>query len=691
MADNDLNEVVEETVSDAEVMTVPIDDTLTVSGEAADAKAVGDALALKADLSAVVDLDVNGQSADNQGHIIIDGTDVKMSSTDTRTIKAAVDSAAARTAADIPMSSESGAQTIAQAVSGLSSKNATEIPMSSEEDAQSIATKIAATDATVSGIQQTIAGMNAKTGADIPLEPGSTKMIKGAIAERVLSVNSVGADANGDVRVDEVQFASNLKSEQSQTSVEAFNTRTAGGAASIDDGDAWLVSVEGNNVHTGYVAEVLDMDVFPVERSNPITAEIDRDTFVAYVPSSTTITLSYTASWSADPALYGVTVTGTPVNGDVITIEYVKEVRGTITVCNPETFVATGYNIYDNTYGRARVVKYSEEHGYAIAGDYTSLAFAEEIGGTTTQITVSGGLFSVPGDGWVIVTGGNGTNTRIWPTWGDWMSAGDAGSWQQYTEYEVDLTDVMEDYFPNGLLSAGAVRDIIDLNVGYCVSNIERLAYSDANRAAAEASGRAYEFDESYIYLERSQPVRHAISLDGGFKASDHGMEFVTGDNANAPLITALYGNNLRNKLERDVLTISQQTLTAEQQAQVQANIGVSGSASNEVTSTTVNASTSVCKKDNVISATFYKVGKVVTMVITTGNIGDGTTATSGTVASGTTIFTAPEGYRPPVNMALTEIVSAIRLILYSTGELKNALPLTKGSIFRCTATYIVE
>ena len=89
---DELNEVFEEELDEATVITVPIDDTLTVSGEAADAKAVGDALALKADLSAVVDLDVNGQSADNQGHIIIDGTDVKMSSTDTRTIKAAVDS-----------------------------------------------------------------------------------------------------------------------------------------------------------------------------------------------------------------------------------------------------------------------------------------------------------------------------------------------------------------------------------------------------------------------------------------------------------------------------------------------------------------------------------------------------------------------------------------------------------------------
>ena len=64
---NDLNDVVEEVVSDAEVMTVAIDDTLTVSGEAADAKAVGDALALKANLADVITIDVNGQGPDLQG------------------------------------------------------------------------------------------------------------------------------------------------------------------------------------------------------------------------------------------------------------------------------------------------------------------------------------------------------------------------------------------------------------------------------------------------------------------------------------------------------------------------------------------------------------------------------------------------------------------------------------------------
>jgi hypothetical protein len=38
--------------------------------------------------------------------------------------------------------------------------------------------------------------------------------------------------------------------------------------------------------------------------------------------------------------------------------------------------------------------------------------------------------------------------------------------------------------------------------------------------------------------------------------------------------VSALYGNDLKNKLRRDVLTISQQTLTSAQKEQVLSNIG---------------------------------------------------------------------------------------------------------------------
>ena len=64
---NDLNDEVEVEVEDAQVITVPIDATLSNSGEAADAAAVGAALADKADRSELqTQVKVNGQTADNQ-------------------------------------------------------------------------------------------------------------------------------------------------------------------------------------------------------------------------------------------------------------------------------------------------------------------------------------------------------------------------------------------------------------------------------------------------------------------------------------------------------------------------------------------------------------------------------------------------------------------------------------------------
>ena len=78
MSEINLNDVVTHTVRDAEVITVEIDDTLSISGEAADAKAVGDALALKADKTELqTAITVNGQSADAQGAIIVNSDDIK--------------------------------------------------------------------------------------------------------------------------------------------------------------------------------------------------------------------------------------------------------------------------------------------------------------------------------------------------------------------------------------------------------------------------------------------------------------------------------------------------------------------------------------------------------------------------------------------------------------------------------------
>ena len=119
MSEINMNEEVTMVVEDATVITTPIDDTLTVSGDAADAKAVGDALALKADKSQLTSVTVNGQGPDQQGAILIDGTDIPANDTDEDTIAEALAALDAKTGADIPIDAEEGADPIADVIGGI--------------------------------------------------------------------------------------------------------------------------------------------------------------------------------------------------------------------------------------------------------------------------------------------------------------------------------------------------------------------------------------------------------------------------------------------------------------------------------------------------------------------------------------------------------------------------------------------
>ena len=410
------------------------------------------------------------------------------------------------------------------------------------------------------------------------------------IKDAVKSVNGNLPDSDGDITIDHVDFATDLESFSTRYNSGDYIERTSGGTASIKDGDGWLVLLKGHAVKTGRVEEQLTMTVNAIPREEgveSITAEIDRDTFVSYVEDSGTITLTYTTAWSADPTLYGVTVTGTPIAGDQIVIVYVKEERGTITVSNPRKFVSTGWNLYKESSdypgysGYARVVKYSDTYGYRISGSYTSIQYSATITGTKSAVTVTSGNFTVPADGFIWLTGGNSTDTAIYMTWTNWTEGykwdGESqGEFSAYTETTIDLTDLFEEQdcpFPYGLLACGSAQDEINLNIGQAISRVERMDYSEANLAIAEASGREYDYDENYIYLVRATAITSVVEIDGGYVVSDHGLEFFT--ETTVPVFAqSIYGSSLKNKLERDVVTISQQDLTSGEQSQVRTNIG---------------------------------------------------------------------------------------------------------------------
>ena len=382
-------------------------------------------------------------------------------------------------------------------------------------------------------------------------------IIDDEIGKRGKTVNGVSADDNGNYQINEVPFARQIITDDLQQSSAEYIERTTGGSISIGNGEAKLVSILGRSVHTGVVEESLSMTVNTVEREEgePITATIDRDTFVEYVDESGTITLEYTDAWSANPTLYGVTVSGEPVEGDTIVIVYVKANRGLITNSTPGKFISTGWNLYNHSKGYARVLKYSAQYGFMVGGTYSTIKFSATLDGTKTTITPVDGKFTIPSDGYVWITGGNATSTYIIMTWSDWTS-GPSGTFQAYTESVINLATIMTN-FPYGMMSVGGTADEIDFSTGVAISRIERMAYSAENVAAAEASGRAWDADENYIYIVKAEADTYSTTISGDYSANDHGMETIEG--TTVPVFAqTLYGSNLVDKLRTDVVTKSQ-------------------------------------------------------------------------------------------------------------------------------------
>ena len=372
------------------------------------------------------------------------------------------------------------------------------------------------------------------------------------------TVNGKPADETGDYKVNDVEFAHQLVTPDAQKSSGAFLVRTTGGESSLSDGPAKLLSIQGRSVHTGNSEAVVTMTVTPASRTGgavPIAATIDKDAFIASANGSGTYSFAYTTAWDVDPSAYGITVVGEPVDGDTISVVYVEEELGTIVFSDPDSFNSIGWNLYDHSKTYARVQKYSNTYGFRIDGTYTTLEYSETESGEKTGIAVTNGLFDVPGDGFVWVTGGNDTDTAVYMTWSDWTTGHD-GDWEAYTEDEIDLSAAMA-YFPYGLLCVGSIADEISLDMGQTISRIERMANTAENMAIVIASGKAYEADENYIYIVRSAPVINNITIADDFDAYDHGMELIAGGTV-APYVVTQYGQNLVDKLRHDVVVKSE-------------------------------------------------------------------------------------------------------------------------------------
>ena len=142
----DLNETVQFTVQESTTLSVPVDSTLSIEGQAADAAAVGRALATKQDAGSVV-IKVNEQEQDNQGQIILRSDDIPIA--------------------------ESSPGSVLDALNILDAKNGSNI-LYNTGSTDTVKAKIDAA-------QTAADAAAAKTGADILYNTGSTDTVKAKI------------------------------------------------------------------------------------------------------------------------------------------------------------------------------------------------------------------------------------------------------------------------------------------------------------------------------------------------------------------------------------------------------------------------------------------------------------------------------------------------------------------------------
>ncbi|MBQ2797503.1 MAG: hypothetical protein IJF01_07220 [Tidjanibacter sp.] len=142
--------------------------------------------------------------------------------------------------------------------------------------------------------------------------------------------------------------------------------------------------------------------------------------------------------------------------------------EGTIIDGNYDAIKTTGFNAFNSTY--AKVLGGVQ---YYLGGNYTSIGFTTEEGGTTEAITVPtsaevvGGsapadrLYTPSQNGYIYATGENICISLYWPTeYGNLY-----GTYKPYKPFERDLGDIIVKYFTDGVMrSAGTIRDEIRFN-----------------------------------------------------------------------------------------------------------------------------------------------------------------------------------------------------------------------------------
>lgn len=385
-----------------------------------------------------------------------------------------------------------------------------------------------------------------------------------------------------------------------------------------------------DNISTSYGINVLNL-VMPriviTNDNNNLTITVVPDTWINKGLESSTYYLSYQeAGWSLNDEQiilndYGINIVGTPTVGNTIIIEYVQgtlygsltityqiEVLGTIEVAKPTQFVATGFNQFDKdsmvienaTIQDNQIVEnsgtylcYCREPGniengfvaYSKGGHIESIGWCEdspEIGmNVITDNVTYDNLLSViefENDGYIVVVVDTPDDLCIHPQ----HSKGYNNIYEEYTAPSI-ITFPTQDVEGNplpladyGMPAVHGTADRLNLDLGTYIQRIGRITNNPEgwNFIINNKLRDQEEHDSGYIYYILPTPVVYQVTANPLYIISDMGTEEFIGATIPIPC-QLLYGQNLRDKLRNDVLTISSQDLTDNQKNSVWNNIGI--------------------------------------------------------------------------------------------------------------------
>ena len=188
---------------------------------------------------------------------------------------------------------------------------------------------------------------------------------------------------------------------------------------------------------------------------------------------------------------------------------------------------------------------------------------------------------------WVCVAVTDDSDLSIHPRWSSGQDQDH--TYDEYSDNRVEIPKVDKNGvdLPTGLYGMPAIGNVFDEirfeTVNTYTKRIERVANTVDNMAMVQAYGTQYLYDSNYIFyvLKDVDIVVYELGdVPSEYTVNDYGTEALVATTPdNMCTLNISYGTNLKDKLRTNVLTISQQDLTAAQQEQVRTNIGISNSA----------------------------------------------------------------------------------------------------------------